>query len=76
MTTISMHCDDDDGPLMTEREFAQAVGLAHITIRMKRSRGEIEHYRFGRAVRYSREQLEDFMAQAHRQASKKSSPVV
>jgi excisionase family DNA binding protein len=63
--------DDDEGPLMTEKEFARAVGLAPVTIRMKRSRGELAHYKLGRAVRYSREQLEQFLAQGERKPTKK-----
>lgn len=58
-------------PLMSEREFAHAVGLAQITVRMMRTRGEIPHYRFGRAVRYSREHLEEFLALSHRPATRK-----
>jgi excisionase family DNA binding protein len=47
-------------PLITENEFAKAVGLAAITIRKRRGKGELPFYRFGRAVRYSRAMVEDF----------------
>lgn len=62
----------DAGPLMSEKEFARAVGLAPVTVRMKRTRGEIPHYRFGRAIRYSREMVEDYLALAYHSATKKS----
>lgn len=71
MDTFSAYALSDSDridPLMSEQEFARAVGLAQITVRMMRTRGEIPHYRFGRAVRYSREQLEEFLAKAHRSA--------
>jgi hypothetical protein len=47
-------------PLLTESAFARAVGLAAITIRKKRYRGELSFYHFGRSVRYSWSQVEDF----------------
>jgi excisionase family DNA binding protein len=52
---------DEDMPLLTKKEFARAVGLALITIRKKRTQGLIPHFRFGRAVRFSRGQLEEFL---------------
>jgi hypothetical protein len=47
-------------PLLTEKEFAGVVRLAPVTIRKRRSQGLLPHYRFGRAVRYSWEMVEDF----------------
>jgi hypothetical protein len=49
-----------DLPLITEKEFARAVGLAPVTIRKRRGRGDLSFYRFGRAIRYSRAMVEDF----------------
>jgi hypothetical protein len=49
-----------DFPLITEKDFAKAVGLAPVTIRKRRGQGELSFYRFGRAVRYSRAMVEDF----------------
>jgi hypothetical protein len=49
-----------DSPLMTEKEFAKAVGLAAVTIRKRRGQGDLSFYRFGRAIRYSWEMVEDF----------------
>lgn len=49
-----------ESPLMTEKEFGQAVGLAAVTIRKRRERGELSFYRFGRAIRYSLAMVEEF----------------
>lgn len=49
-----------DFPLITEKDFAKAVGLAPVTIRKRRERGELSFYRFGRAIRYSRPMVEEF----------------
>lgn len=72
----NFYLDDEDLPLMTEKEFSRAVGLAEISIRKKRSKGLIPHFRFGRAVRYSRAQLEEFLSQAYRPTVKSASQPV
>jgi excisionase family DNA binding protein len=52
--------DSLDFPLLNEKEFAKAVGLAPVTIRKRRRQGELSFYRFGRAIRYSRAMVEEF----------------
>jgi Helix-turn-helix domain len=49
-----------DVSLLTEKDFAKAVNLAPITIRKRRSKGLLPHYRFGRSVRYSWAMVEEF----------------
>lgn len=49
-----------DFQLLTEKQFAEAVGLAPVTIRKRRGQGELPFYRFGRAIRYSWVMVEDF----------------
>jgi hypothetical protein len=49
-----------ESPLITEKEFARAVGLAPVTIRKRRGQGDLSFYRFGRAIRYSLAMVEEF----------------
>ena len=46
---------------LTQKEAAEYLGLAKSTISMMTSRGELTHYRVGRAVRYTIRDLDNFM---------------
>ena len=46
---------------LTQKEAANYLGLAKSTISMMTSRGELTHYRVGRAVRYTLQDLDNFM---------------
>jgi excisionase family DNA binding protein len=44
--------------LLTVDQFAEALGLKPATVRMKLSRGQLEHVRIGRTIRFRPEQVE------------------
>jgi excisionase family DNA binding protein len=44
-------------PLVTARELAEAIGLKPATVLDKWERGEFPGYRFGRAVRFSLDEI-------------------
>jgi len=46
---------------LTQKEASEYLGLAKSTISMMTSRGELTHYRVGRAVRYTIRDLDNFM---------------
>ena len=54
---------------LTQKEAANYLGLAKSTISMMTSRGELTHYRVGRAVRYTIRDLDNFM-QSRKMAGK------
>lgn len=49
-------------PLLTERQTAELLGWAPITLRLRRFRGQEPQYlKLGRSVRYERETIEAFI---------------
>lgn len=48
------------GSLLTEQRAATELNVADHCLRDARKRGEIEFFKIGKFVRYSREQLDDF----------------
>jgi putative molybdopterin biosynthesis protein len=50
-----------DSKYLTQKEAADYLGFAKSTISMMTSRGELTHYRVGRAVRYTIRDLDNFM---------------
>ena len=53
------------GPLMSEREVAQYPKVSVRTIVNWKQRGTIPYFRIGRAIRYSREQIDRALMERH-----------
>lgn len=56
-----MHEKNLTKKLLNYREAAEFLGIAHITLRRWVSEGRISHHKFGKAVRFSEEQLQSFL---------------
>ena len=53
-------------PLLTARELAEILGLQPGTVLDKFERGELPGFKLGRSVRFSTDQIEDYLEQNRR----------
>ena len=55
----------NNGGYFNQHEAAKYLGLSKSTVSLMTSRGDLPHYRIGRAVRYTKQDLDNFM-KSHR----------
>ena len=56
--------------LLTVKELAELLNVAQSTIYAWTMRGEIPHYKFGKAIRFSEEEILEWM-ESHKQVNRK-----